>query len=428
MHFTKRKEYPFFEHLLNMLILYRFSLFIYARFIWLAALFNKKAGLFIKGRKAQARVLKNQLPPEKKCIWFHFPSLGEFEQGRPVLEQWKLSHPQDPVVITFFSPSGFEVRKNYALADRVLYLPMDGKKRAAEFIEQINPRLAVFTKYDLWYYYITTLKKLDIPVYVISAIFRADQVYFKKYGSMFRKILHSVSWFFVQDQNSVDLLNSAGIRSVSISGDTRFDRVWNSLEQDKQLPEIARFAGSSPVLVAGSTWPADEKLLNRLMNDPAGKDWKFIIAPHELQATHLDYLLNTLPGEAVLYSEWIGPATLHRSPRLLIIDNIGMLSALYKYGTLAYTGGGFGSGIHNILEAGVFGLPVIFGPRYQKFKEAADTIREGASFSVQNAQELVALFSALKDPLKRNAAGLKFTTYIQTHRGATAQILQHLDR
>ncbi len=409
-----------------MLILYNFSLFLYARLIWFASFFNKKAGLFIHGRKSQASIADKQIPAAEACIWFHFPSLGEFEQGRPVLEQWKLSNPEDRIVITFFSPSGFEVRKNYALADAVLYLPLDGKRRAADFIRQLNPRLAIFTKYDFWYYYFTTLKQMKIPVYVISAIFRADQVYFKWYGALFRKILNSVTWFFVQDENSVRLLASVGIRCTSMSGDTRFDRVCKSLKQKTRLPEIERFAGDSSVLIAGSTWPADEKILIQLMLDPAGKDWKFIIAPHELELSHLNDLLQMLPGQAILYSEWTRPTTMTLAPRVLIIDNIGMLSSLYAYGTIAYIGGGFGSGIHNILEAGVFGLPVLFGPRYHKFKEAEDTINTGASFSVKNAEELLSLFTGLKDIAKSKAAGLNFARYIQAHTGATSQIMQHL--
>lgn len=425
-----------------MLLIYRISLSIYATLIWLASFFSSKAKLFLSGRSEQRFRLKKtpgsspgiaplsalyhspEASTNRKRIWFHFASLGEFEQGRSLIEIWKINFPEDRIVLSFFSPSGYEIRKNYALADEVYYLPLDGKKSSLEFIRQIRPDLAVFTKYDYWYYYFFYLHRQGIPLYMISVILRPDQIFFKWYGSLFRKLLGFVSWFFVQDETSLKLLNSVGLTNAGISGDTRFDRVTSTFRQRKDLPLIPAFTGDSPVFIAGSTWPDDEKIVVELMQNPVSSGWKFIIAPHEIGQSHLAELLEHCPQPAVFYSEWAASQT--GQPRLLIIDNIGMLSSIYRYGHLAYIGGGFGSGIHNILEAGVYGIPVLFGPVYQKFREAHEAIALGGAFSIKNEAELITKFTELKQDQERTSAGKKLADYISNSCGATDQILDHI--
>jgi 3-deoxy-D-manno-octulosonic-acid transferase len=410
-----------------MLLLYNLIIRLYYLAVLSASLFNNKAKLWIKGRKVRAFIRFDE------SIWFHFASLGEFEQGRPVLERSRELYPGTKIVITFFSPSGYEVRKNTPLADAVYYLPLDTASNAREFINTIQPKLVVFTKYEYWYYFFREARKRDIPVYVISAIFRPGQVFFKWFGGLSRKILGFVSWFFVQDERSKHLLAGIGLTNVSVSGDTRFDRVWANAQHPKAIPGLAEFKNSHKVFVAGSTWPDDEKLLIPLIKDHPGL--KFILAPHEIHEDKIEKLIDSLPaGIATRYSQFTGhPDGYHGSPfvncQVLIIDNIGMLSSLYQYGDIAYIGGGFGVGIHNTLEAAAFGMPVIFGPNYKRFKEACDLLTIDAGFSIGDEAALSQVVKKLlADPVFFANACLQASDYVKNHIGATEMIVGQLNR
>ncbi len=404
-----------------MLLLYRFGLSIFYILMEFASLWHPKAKLWVNGRQNWEKELRKKVGKIESSVWFHFASLGEFEQGRPVLEALKKAEPETNIIISFFSPSGYEIHKNYPLALAVCYLPLDTTNNATTFIEIIKPKYAVFTKYEYWFYFFRTLHQKHIPLYLISGIFRKNQAFFKCYGGFYRQMLSFITYFFVQNEESKTLLNSLGITQVSVNGDTRFDRVAENAKNKKELKEIEAFCGSSKVLVVGSTWPADEELLNSIIERYT--DWKFIIAPHEIAEANLQRLEEQLHGKTIRYSNLeVHKLTL---PQVLIIDNIGLLSSLYAYGTIAYIGGGFGKGIHNTLEAAAFGLPVIFGPNYQKFQEAKDLIELKAGFSISNQAELNDCFKLLQADTHKEA-GKQAKTYANSHTGATAQILKKL--
>jgi 3-deoxy-D-manno-octulosonic-acid transferase len=395
-----------------MLLLYNLGVHIYGYLILVFSLFNKKAKLWIDGRRNVELIRLND------SIWFHFASLGEFEQGRPVLEKLRVTNPQSKIVITFFSPSGYEIRKNTPLADAVYYLPLDTAQNARHFISVINPTIAIFTKYEYWYHYFNELHKRDIPLYIISGIFRPNQVFFKWYGGQHRKMLNFVRHFFVQDERSKQLLNSLEIQNVTVSGDTRFDRVWANAQNPKILPEIETFKNGQKTFIAGSTWPADEQLITQLVT--LYPDWKFIIAPHEIGEEKINKLVSLLPQDSFERFSQIS----NLKSQILIIDNIGMLSSLYQYGDIAYVGGGFGAGIHNTLEAAAFSVPVIFGPNYAKFKEAKDLITIGAGFSVTDGSSLKKVMTDLvSNEELRNVAGQKARDYVKQNVGATDTII-----
>lgn len=407
-----------------MLLLYIIGIRVYSAIIKLFSLFNEKAKLFINGRKNLFEEIAKRIDKSEKHIWFHFASLGEFEQGRPVLEKLKTQYPAKKIVVTFFSPSGYEIRKNYALAD-VFYLPVDTRTNAKRFIELINPEMAIFTKYEFWHFYFAELKQKNIPLYVISGIFRPKQAFFKWYGNFYRNILKSVTYFFVQNEESERLLKSIGIEKVVISGDTRFDRVYENTQYPKKLEIIERFTGNVPALICGSTWPEDEKLLSLL---PAKyPDWKFIIAPHEIHESHILSIEKMFPVDSIRFSVYSASSEVDEivEPKILIIDNIGMLSSLYQYGKVAYIGGGFGAGIHNTLEAAAFGLPVIFGPKYDKFQEAKDLLNLNAAKSISNAKELINAFENLK---QNETAATEARKYVEDKKGATEQIISIITR
>ena len=402
-----------------MLWLYNIGIQLFGLSVRIFSLVNKKSMLFIKGRAGIFDKVQKTLDSKKKYIWFHFASLGEFEQGRPVLEKIRALHPQKNIVITFFSPSGYEVRKDYALADAVFYLPLDTAKNAKKLIRLFNPELAIFTKYEYWYHYFNTLHEHNIPLFVVSAIFRTDQVFFKRFGSLHRRILSFVSFFFVQNEESKMLLAGIGVKNVTISGDTRFDRVFENALAPKPIETIAKFCETAPTLIAGSTWAEDEQLLKELIT--GNSDWKFIIAPHEIHQKHIDEINQLIPL-AVRYSE-LNDANINS--RVLIVDNIGLLSSVYQYGNIAYIGGGFGAGIHNTLEAAAFGLPVIFGPNYHKFQEAKDLIALKAGISIKNQQELQEAFRFFSTD---NKAGIRAKDYVARKKGSTEQIMQHISK
>jgi 3-deoxy-D-manno-octulosonic-acid transferase len=413
-----------------MLFLYNTGIYIYTLFIRIAAFNNKKAAAWVKGRKGLLELIEKSLDKSKRYTWFHFASLGEFEQGSPVLERLKSENPELPVIITFFSPSGYEIRKNYALADYVFYLPVDTKTNAVEFIRLINPKIAIFTKYEYWYHYFEELSKNNIPLYVISGRFRKEQIFFKWYGSLHRKILSNVSHFFVQNQISSDLLNDIGLINVTVNGDTRFDRVAFNASNAKEIQIIADFSEGSKVFIGGSTWPEDEKLIAILLDNYP--EWKFIIAPHEVKPERINEIATLFPN-SIRYSEIKSLQTvseenqnLSSNFKVLIIDNIGLLSSAYQYGDIAYIGGGFGVGIHNTLEASAFGLSVIFGPNYQKFAEAVELISIGAAYSIKNYNDLAIVMETLKIDTKREALGKVASDYVKSNTGATKAILDYI--
>ncbi|PWS27348.1 3-deoxy-D-manno-octulosonic acid transferase [Pedobacter yonginense] len=403
-----------------MLVLYSLGIRLYYAIICFLSIFNTKASLFVNGRKNLLNKIAKKVNSKEKHIWFHFASLGEFEQGRPVLEEIKNKFPNKQLVVTFFSPSGYEIRKDYALAD-VFYLPIDTARNARRFVNLINPEMAIFTKYEFWYFYFMELKGREIPLYLISGIFRENQIFFKWYGGFYRKMLKCVSYFFVQNEQSIKLLNSIGIENCVLSGDTRFDRVYQNTKSVKSLPEIERFIGNAPTIICGSTWPEDEKTLSTL---PAQyPSWKFIIAPHEIDSQHIESIEKQFSNIALKFST-LNPDN-HVNAQVLIIDNIGMLSSLYQYGQLAYIGGGFGNGIHNTLEAAAFGLPVIFGPKYQKFQEAKDLIALGSAKSISTVEELALAFEDFKE---NQFASEQAKKYVEDKKGSTDQIIKMITK
>jgi len=403
-----------------MLLIYNIGINLYFCAIYVASFFNKKAKLWLTGRN---NVIYKKF---EKSLWFHFASLGEFEQGRPLLEQVRKNQPEIKIVVTFFSPSGYEIRKNTPLADAVYYLPLDTAANAREFIEAINPEAAIFTKYEYWYHYFNELHKKEIPLYVISGIFRPGQVFFKWYGGLHRKMLGFVTYFFVQDSASKELLQTLGISNVEVSGDTRFDRVWANAQHPTELPAINQFKNDHKLFIAGSTWPDDEALVATLVKDYA--DWKFIFAPHEIGEDKIEKLIGLLPLNSVIrYSQIEGNQLSLNNYQTLIIDNIGMLSSLYQYADVALIGGGFGAGIHNTLEAAAFGLPVIFGPNYDKFKEAKDLISIKGGYSINDEPELKATVAYITEDIQRyNETCLAVKDYVKENTGATKTIADHI--
>ncbi|MBL4678541.1 MAG: 3-deoxy-D-manno-octulosonic acid transferase [Mucilaginibacter sp.] len=400
-----------------MLSFYNIGISLYSWIVRLVSLFSNKAKLWVNGRRNQ------EIKQLGSCIWFHFASLGEFEQGRPVLERMRKLYPDEKFIVTFFSPSGYEIRKNTPLADAVYYLPVDTAANARQFVSSLSPRMAIFTKYEYWYHFFNELHKQHIPLYVISSIFRPGQVFFKWYGSLHRKMLKMVTWFFVQDADSKHLLHDVGITNVTISGDTRFDRVWANAQQPKALPEIQQFKSGQKLFIAGSTWPQDEALIAELIKQHP--DWKFIIAPHEIGTDKIDGLMGLVPKENSIRFSQI--SNLQSLTSNLIIDNIGMLSSLYQYADIAYIGGGFGAGIHNTLEAAAFGMPVIFGPKYQKFKEARDLVELKGGFSINRQEELNCIAGKLMDDEQaRHVSAVIAKSYVEQNVGATDAILGYV--
>lgn len=404
-----------------MRFLYKIGIYLYTLIIRIAAIKNKKAAAWVNGRKGIFQLIEAELSKDKAYVWFHFASLGEFEQGRPVLESFKATQASTPIVVTFFSPSGYEVRKNFALADHVFYLPIDTRSNAKEFIRLLNPTLAIFTKYEYWYYYFDELHKKGTPLYIISGIFRKEQAFFKWYGGFQRKILTFVTHFFVQNEESRRLLLEIGIKNVTVSGDTRFDRVeYNALHRIENKA-VANFCAENKVFIGGSTWIEDEKLIASLYE--AYPNWRFIVAPHEVNPKRIEEVTKLFPNPSK-YSQIDNSSV--KDSRVLIIDNIGILSSLYQYASIAYIGGGFGVGIHNTLEAAAFGVPVIFGPNYQNFNEAIELIELGGAFTVKDSPELKSCMTILVQDYIREDRGDKARKYVQEHTGATETIINFI--
>lgn len=405
-----------------MTVIYNFSIYLYLLMIRIGSLFNKKAKLWIAGRKDIFTRIQNTVKPGGKLVWFHCASLGEFEQARPVIEEFKKQNPSFRILLTFFSPSGYEFRKNYEFADCVFYMPIDTPANARRFVNMINPTLVFFVKYEFWFNYIRQFKTGNIPFFIFSANFRSDQHFFKWYGEWFRKQLKGITHIFVQNIKSLELLRGIGVMQVTVSGDTRFDRVNSIAGNVKAYPVIRQFCEGMKVFIAGSSWPADEDLLTKLINSDK-TNYKFIIAPHEVDKPHVASLIEKIKGHVVTYSEADSDNIMYA--KVLVIDCIGILSHVYQYGTIAYIGGGFGSGIHNILEAATFGLPVIFGPRYQKFSEAIELIKEGGAFSINNEEELMKVVLSLHaNPALLKEKSQIARNFIQKNIGATGIILK----
>jgi 3-deoxy-D-manno-octulosonic-acid transferase len=388
----------------------------------LLSIWNPKAKQWLTGRKDFPAV---DIASGKQVVWMHCASLGEFEQGRPVLEFVRNQYPDATIVLTFFSPSGYEVQKNYEGADHIFYLPMDSAANATKFIDRIKPTLVLWVKYEYWFYYLTELKKRNIPTLLISGIFRKEQPFFKWYGGLWKKMLSSFDHFFVQNEESVQLLSTVGItQNVTVSGDTRFDRVIAIAEKFEPVAGIEAFCGDSKVIVAGSTWEDDEAELVHYVK--ANAHIKFIIAPHEIGTDNLKDVQKEFPN-AIFYSELLQLQSKGTTSNCLIIDNIGMLSRLYKYADITYVGGAFGEGLHNILEAAVYGKPVLFGPDYDKYAEAVDLININAAISINNALELEEEFTFLlsnEDELK--SASDEAKNYVYNKKGATEKISQFI--
>lgn len=408
-----------------MTFLYNLGIGAYSLAIRLAAPFHEKAGLLCKGRKAARQKIRTIKRGNQRLIWFHAASLGEFEQGRPVIEKLKQTEPDTRILLTFFSPSGYEIRKNYAGADYIFYLPADSKRNARRFIEAFRPDAAVFIKYEFWYHYLHELNKRRIPTYLISAIFRPEQPFFKKWGGMHRRMLQFFKCLYVQDEESVRRLEQIGITNVQLTGDTRFDRVKQIADAAQDIEKVALFCDGHPAVVCGSTWPPDEDLLMEYINRYSG-DYKWIIAPHEIGEGHLKAIAGKCKKKLVRFSQ---PETDFANAEVLLIDCIGLLSSIYRYGNIAYIGGGFGVGIHNTLEAAVYGIPVIFGPKYQKFKEAIHLKQEGGAFSINQATELKDLLDNLiQSPAITTTAGKKALDYVRSQLGATEIISKALKK
>jgi len=403
-----------------MRFIYNIGIRFYWTVVWLIAPWNSKAKLWIRGRKKWLAGLQKNIGPEDRVIWFHCASLGEFEQGRPVIESTRKQFPDHKILLTFFSPSGYEKRKDYQGVDHVMYLPLDTRKNAKRMLSALSLEMAIFVKYEFWYYLLLGLKAQKVPVLLVSGIFRPDQLFFKWYGGWYRKFLGCFTDIFVQTEDSKQLLAKIGYSRVTVAGDTRFDRVKELAETSYRNESLELFARGSRVIVAGSTWEKDEQILEQV-RQKLPEQTRWIIAPHELAKTHLEQLKRRFPG-SVFFTELdqqISPQT-----RVIIVDTIGQLSYLYRYGTIAYIGGGFGKGIHNTLEAATYGLPVIFGPAYQKFAEAVELVKLGGAFPVQGEVELLSTIHQQfqNDALLKTTSGIA-GNYVVERVGATSAIM-----
>ncbi|MBY0486409.1 MAG: 3-deoxy-D-manno-octulosonic acid transferase [Flavobacteriaceae bacterium] len=409
-----------------MLFLYNLIIILASQVVKLLALFSPKMKLFVDGRKEVFSILKSKIKPNEKTIWFHAASLGEYEQGLPVIEKIKIQYPNHKIVISFFSPSGYEVRKNNTVADVTVYLPLDTKSNAQKFIKTINPELVFFIKYEYWPNYLNELKKLNIKTYLISGIFRENQAFFKWYGGFYRNALKTFDYFFVQNESSKKLLQSIGFNNVKISGDTRFDRVVSILERDNSLDFIEQFKDNKTTIVIGSSWPKDEELLINYINN-SSDNIKFIIAPHNIKSEQIANLKSQITKSTILFSEKENQDL--KRIQVFIIDTIGILTKIYSYADIAYVGGGFGNpGVHNILEPATFGIPIIIGPNYSHFAEAIALVHQEGCVSISNQKELnEAFYNLIFNEDVRHEKGHICSTFVQMNKGATEIILNHIN-
>lgn len=405
-----------------MVLLYNISISLLSLLLKAASLFHPKAKAFVTGRRKVLNNIESSLKANKSpVVWIHCASLGEFEQGRPIVEAVKVQYPAHKVVLTFFSPSGFEVRKNFPLADFVFYLPWDTRSNALRFVKAVNPSLAIFIKYEFWFHYSEALKNRDVPLLSVSSIFRSSQIFFRSYGSLHRKILKNFSWFFVQNHESIKLLSTIGITNCSRAGDTRFDRVRKIQKANERIPIVEAFKNDQKVFVIGSSWTEDLDVLIPLINE---NRLKFIIAPHEVNENSIREIEAALQVQSIRYSKANDKSL--EDVSVLIIDNIGMLSKLYRYGEFAYIGGAFGKGLHNILEAASNGIPILFGNKnYEKFQEAVDLINRGGAFAVADYPDLKAKYEMLNVPESFLLACEVTRQYVDENLGATDKIMEY---
>lgn len=411
-----------------MLFLYNLIILLASQVVKLLALFSPKMKLFVNGRKEVFPILQSKINANDKTIWFHAASLGEYEQGLPVIEKIKEKFPNHKIVVTFFSPSGYEVRKNNTVADATVYLPLDTKSNAKKFIKTINPELVFFIKYEYWPNYLNELKKLQIKTYLISGIFRENQAFFKWYGGFYKNALKTFEYFFVQNDSSKNLIQSIGFNNVKVSGDTRFDRVVSILERDNSLDFIENFKDNKTTIVIGSSWPKDENLLVDYINK-SSDEIKFIIAPHNIKAEQISNLKSQITKKTILFSDvQTGRDLSIQENNVFIIDTIGILTKIYSYADIAYVGGGFGNpGVHNILEPATFGVPIVIGPNYSHFAEVTALVHQKGCVSISNQNELTEAFDNLifNEDI-RHEKGNICSTFVQMNKGATDIILKHI--
>ena len=401
--------------------MYELIISLYTLGVGVASLFNPKARKMWKGGREAFRVLRDKVDSSSRYVWFHAASLGEFEQGRPIMERLRAEHPEYKILLTFFSPSGYEVRKNYEGADIVCYLPLDTYFGARRFLSLVHPEVAFFIKYEFWWNYLHILKRRGVPVYSVSSIFREGQVFFRWYGRTYSNVLKCFTRFFVQNDESRRLLATLGITDVDVTGDTRFDRVLQVKQQARQLPIVDAFRQGYKVFVAGSSWPPDEDIFINYFNEH--RDWKLIIAPHVIGNDHIRQIVGKLRRKAVRYTEATEDSA--READCLIIDCFGLLSSIYGYGDVAYVGGGFGVGIHNVLEAAVWGMPVIFGPNNKRFQEAQDLLAAGGGLEIDSYSQFEAVMNTyVADASAIEADGKKAAGYVAAKAGATDVILK----
>lgn len=409
-------------------IIYNLFIRLYGLGISVAAWFNPKAKLWKKGRENWQQQMKKSIDPSAKVIWIHCSSLGEFEQGRPVIEEMRKKYPNHQIAVSFFSPSGYEVRKDYQGADYIFYLPLDTPKNAQQLIEILRPEMLVLVKYEYWYNLLKQLEKRQIPVVVISAVIKEKSLFFKSWGKWFREIMLGIDHFFVQEENSKLLLNSIGIEEVTVSGDTRFDRVKEILLANESLDFVKTFKGNSKLIVAGSTWAEDEEILLNWINNHLPKDWKVIIAPHDIVEKRVQSLAEALNKKTAVYTQ--SNAEEMNDAQILLVDTIGLLTKIYAYSDVSYVGGGFTkSGVHNTLEPAVYGVPILFGPNYQNFFEAMELVEQLAAVSFKDFADFDAeLKWLIEQEAERKVRGKNAFNYIQSQPNATATILEYVQK
>ena len=410
------------------IVIYNIFLLFYRIGISVASLWDPKAGKWVKGRKNILQKIQTAIPKADSIIWFHCSSLGEFEQGKPILERIRKQYGKYKILVTFFSPSGLEPIKNHESLDHIFYLPMDSKENAKRFLDLVNPSLVIFVKYEFWYYYLQAIKKRNIPLLLVSSVFRKEQPFFKWYGVLHRKMLSFFTHIFVQNDGSKKLLSEIGLKEkTSVCGDTRFDRVMQIAANPEVNPAIDAFVGENKLMVAGSTWNDDEEMIAQVMSDLNDSSLKLIIAPHEIDAKHLKEIRKLFP-DSIYYSEFQKTVYEMKSKTVLIIDNIGLLSRLYGYSYLSYVGGGFtNDGVHNVPEAAVYGKPVMFGPNFQKYSEAIELIEAGGGLSVGSAEEMKKQVSILlTDQEVYGERSEASRNYVMKKTGAVEKIMQYI--
>lgn len=403
--------------------MYNIAIYLYGLGVFIYSLFNEKVRKMWRGEHDSFRIIRERLDPNAKYIWFHAASLGEFEQGRPLMERIRATHPEYKILLTFFSPSGYEVRKDYKGADIVCYLPLDTVNNARRFLRTVRPVMAFFIKYEFWYNYLHVLKHRCVPTYSVSSIFRRDQIFFKWYGRDYARVLSCFTTFFVQNEESKLLLGTIGIKNAVVVGDTRFDRVLQIKEASKQLPLVEAFVSNAEhVFCAGSSWQPDEEIFIPYFNGRS--DWKLIIAPHVIGEEHLAQIMQLLKGRRVTRYTQTNPEEAAKAD-VLIIDCFGLLSSIYRYAQVSYVGGGFGAGIHNTLEAGVWGIPVIFGPNNKRFAEAQGLLKCKGGFEIKNVNDFTTLMVHLEsEPALLEKSGKAAADYVKSLSGATEKILK----